>query len=505
MKRTLKSLFARISIVFFVLLMTLVLVQMYLSLRCTFDYYAEKSRKQQIQAVKNLARILESKRANGISNAPLNRILQTMFLLNPSAKVALTDSTGSLKKIYNDAKLDTKTQEALQIIQKEASHPIIDYSKLNRELEKTGYAASRIHFNGQIGSLLVTLNNTSRTISLPEIFDSPIILKTALFAIAAVIISLFIGFFLFFRLTHRLNQMRDIVHSFEKGNYNQRIPVTSQDEIGEVGKAFNHMADRFEKYIRQLEQNDHLRRELIANISHDLRSPLASVQGYVETILMKNEQLSPTERRQFLKISLKNIVQLNEMVEELFELAKFDAQQITPHFEPFSIAELAQDIALKFQPQAKSKNIKLKAIFSKDLPLVFGDVGMIDRVISNLIQNALNFNTPKGTVILSLNRIRQQVEISVQDTGPGIPAKDLPHIFERFYRVEKSRTRNSGSTGLGLAIVKEIINAHGATITVKSTPNEGTIFSFRLPVWHIATHEKSPFNSLKVRSGKFNV
>ena len=156
---------------------------------------------------------------------------------------------------------------------------------------------------------------------------------------------------------------------------------------------------------------------------------------------------------------------------------------IEPTIEPFSIAELAQDIVLKFQPQTEAMDVNLISRFPKKLPLVKGDIGMIERAISNLIQNALKFSGKGSTVALEIERRQDTIEVRVGDNGPGIPKNDLPHIFERFYRVDKSRNRASGGSGLGLAIVKKIVEAHEQQISVQSDTQSGTVFSFKLPIW----------------------
>jgi len=292
----------------------------------------------------------------------------------------------------------------------------------------------------------------------------------------------------FFFVTKRLHRVTRTVRDFERGDYNQRLSVDSDDEVSELAAAFNRMADTIQKNIRDLEKNAILRRELIANISHDLRSPLASIQGYIETVLMKDDQLMPEERKSYLVTILKNVTNLNQLVHELFDLSKFDAKQTQPHFEPFSIADLTQDVALKFQPIAEDKGIHLLTKLPVNLPFVYGDIGMIERVLSNLIDNALRYTKAEGKVTIQLEKKEDAVCINVSDTGAGIPEEDLPYVFERFYRVEKSRTRNSADgSGLGLAIAKKIIEAHNSTIRVQSKLNGGTVFSFNLKIYR---HEK---------------
>lgn len=289
----------------------------------------------------------------------------------------------------------------------------------------------------------------------------------------------------FFFLTKRVHRMTQAVRRFKDGQYHQRIKVTSDDEIGDLAKAFNHMAYTIEQNMQEMEKNDHLRRELIANVSHDLRSPLTSIQGYIETVLIKGNKLPQEKREAYLETILKNVVHLNNLVQELFELSKLDAKESEPHPEPFSIAELVQDVLLKFQPKAMKREVNLVSKLPFNLPMVSADIGMIERVISNLIDNALNFTPAGGKVEVILKKEGNQVQVTVSDTGAGIPAEDIPHIFDRFYMVEKSRTRHGGGSGLGLAIARKIVEAHGGQLLVDSKVKEGTSFIFLLQVYEL--------------------
>jgi signal transduction histidine kinase len=230
----------------------------------------------------------------------------------------------------------------------------------------------------------------------------------------------------------------------------------------------------------------------VANVSHDLRSPLASIQGYVETVIMKNGAIEPQQRRELLEVIYQNSMRLSRLVDELFELSKLDAEQTQPNVEPFSMAELIQDVVLKFKPQAGQRDITLEDRLPRGLLLVDGDVGMIERVLSNLLDNAIRYTPEGGTVSVELENGDERVKIRVADTGPGIPAEDLPHIFDRFYRVEKSRSQEGGGTGLGLAIARRIIELHGSNIEASSKEGVGTSFTFRLPLHPPQVHSQDP-------------
>ncbi len=502
-RKVLKSLFGKIALIFLVEIMVLSAIQMYLSLTCTFDYYFEKDQKIHAETAANLAKIVEQQWRNGQSFSEIQQTIQGLRLLNPNAHIFLLDEKGQILDNWSDhsplqrQKIDL--QPVLRFLSmkpqnlKEAIFVDDPLHPQNRVI----FSASPVVLPQQMGYLLVTFNVPFNSISFQSIKESGVLQNTSLAAMLTVLMSLLAGFLVFFFLNRRLQIMRNVVNYFKNGQYDARIPITAQDEIGDLGIAFNNMANEFQKYLRNLERNDRLRRELIANISHDLRSPLASARGYVETIIMKEKQLSAKERQKFLQVIYKNVVQLNDLVNELFELAKFDAQQIEPAVEAFSLAELAQDIVLKFQPQAEAQGLNLLSRFPKKLPLVKGDIGMIERAISNLIQNAIKFCDSGATVVLELKPVAHGVEICVKDNGAGIPPEDLPFIFERFYRVDKSRNRTSGGSGLGLAIVKKIVEAHGSTIQVKSVPQQETIFKFELPYWQKSGTKAAQFPQAK--------
>jgi signal transduction histidine kinase len=296
----------------------------------------------------------------------------------------------------------------------------------------------------------------------------------------ALAATLIVGLSLFFFLTRRLKSLSDAVRDFEKGDLTRRVTVQGRDELGALGRSFNEMASTIAADVEKLRLAERMRRDLIGNISHDLRSPLASIQGYLETMVLKDPQLSAEERRAYLRVSLRNTAHLQRLVEELLELAKLDARQVQLRTEPLQIAELAQDVALKLAPEAQGAGISLTVEPGGDLPLVTGDVGMIERVLTNLIENALRFTPAGGAVRAILDGEPQAVRVTVADTGSGIAPEDLPHVFERFYRADKSRDRTSGGAGLGLAIARQIVELHGSSLEVQSRPGEGARFSFVL-------------------------
>jgi len=221
---------------------------------------------------------------------------------------------------------------------------------------------------------------------------------------------------------------------------------------------------------------------LIANVSHDLRSPLASIQGYLETIQFKEEEktLSNEDRSKYYNIVLRNTKKLGNLIAELFELSKLDAKNVQPDLEPVSIAELAQDVAMQFQPQANAKKIIVQAKLPEEpLKMVNADIALMERAISNLVDNAIK-NTPEGGMVnLNLANDGDRVIVKITDTGIGISDEQIARIFDRFYQVDGSRSPGNGA-GLGLSIAQKILDLHGAKLSVHSALNQGTTFSFSL-------------------------
>jgi signal transduction histidine kinase len=291
-----------------------------------------------------------------------------------------------------------------------------------------------------------------------------------------------IGLIAFRLITRSLGKTISTVRRFQEGDLSARVVPGSSLEVRELGEAFNEMADKIVAHIEEIKTMDDLRRDLVANVSHDLRTPLVSIHGYVETILMKDKSLSPEDREKYLKTVLQGTEKLKRLVEELFELSKLEAKQTTPTFERFSLAELVQDVVQKQQILAEHERLRIQTDFPRDLAFVVADIALIERVFQNLLENAIKFSADGGTITVTLRPGARGVTVIVADTGYGIPVEELPHIFERYQRGSRSATIDRTGAGLGLAIVKRILEIHGVTIAVSSKMNEGTAFSFQLPI-----------------------
>lgn len=359
--------------------------------------------------------------------------------------------------------------------------PILAKDPLNPEIMKP-FSAEHINIMGSEGCFLYVVlegEQFSRTASM--ISNSYITRNMLMVIFIVLVITLLVGLFLFSSLTDRLNHMKTVVSNFERGQLNERIKVVGNDELSELSTCFNTMADTLVKNMEEIKNADKMRRELVANVSHDLRSPLASIQGYLETIEMKGESLDKELLKEYLQTVLGNTQKLNQMIDDLFELTKLDTDNIRPEIELISMAELVQDLVLQFKPIAEKKSVSLSANF-EEIPnaLIEADMRMMSRALTNLIDNAIKHTPTGGKVSVTSVQNGKDIVLEISDTGSGISEEDLPHIFDRFYQVDKSRTVNSGA-GLGLAIAQKILNLHGAEISVISTLDSGTTFKILFP------------------------
>lgn len=306
-------------------------------------------------------------------------------------------------------------------------------------------------------------------------------------ALAAIIVSLILSFavgsLLFARFTQRLRKLTKAVAQFKQGDFTEgellptRRTGERMDEIDRFALTVKEMADRIAHQFATLQKTDTLRRELVANISHDLRTPLTSLRGYLETLQLKGHELTREERKRYLAIAVKHSHRLSELMYQFFELAKPECREMQPVWAPFHIAELVQQVIQKLELAAQQRGVVLSARFMSPLPAVYADNGMIERVLVNLIDNALRYTSAGGSVTVFMERAADRISVSVADTGCGIAAAALPHLFNG-----RSPSDFSNSRGLGLTIAKRILALHNTEIGVQSTIDVGTKFYFSLPI-----------------------
>ncbi|MEA2574123.1 MAG: hypothetical protein QOH93_1421 [Chloroflexia bacterium] len=301
----------------------------------------------------------------------------------------------------------------------------------------------------------------------------------------SAVISLFFAVLLSQSMVSRLRDLLVVARRVASGDLGVRAHDTSPDEIGRLATELNAMVAQLDQAMMERERLEASRRTLIASVSHDLRTPLASVRAMVEA-LNDGVVSEPETVSRYLRTIQNETLHLTTLIDDLFELSQIDAGALQLHVEPTSLSDLLSDALESMSAQADRKKIQIHSHIEGDLPRVRLDAPRMQRVLYNLIQNAIRHTPADGTITLTLRSEPDHVELTVADTGEGIPGADLPHIFDRFYRGEPARTRDSTSSapgaGLGLAIAKGIVEAHGGSISATSTPGTGAVFKVVLPV-----------------------
>jgi signal transduction histidine kinase len=287
----------------------------------------------------------------------------------------------------------------------------------------------------------------------------------------AIIISLILILFLSRRVTSPIEVLSKAARRLGRGDLSQRVQLRGEGEVAALAKAFNSMAT-------DLEYDEQLRRNLVADVAHELRTPLSNIQGYLEAI--RDEVIKPDAS--IIGSLNEEAVLLSRLVDELQELSLAEAGELKLVYQTEDINKLVKQAVDSWQPQLAAKKISLSIDLPDNLPLVGMDWQRVNQVMHNLLENAVAHTGRGGTITVAAVKQGDWVEVSVSDTGEGIPAEDLPNIFERFYRVDRSRTRATGGSGLGLTIAKRLVEAHGGTIEAQSKLGKGSRFSFTLPI-----------------------
>ncbi|MBI1806606.1 MAG: HAMP domain-containing protein [Ignavibacteria bacterium] len=306
-------------------------------------------------------------------------------------------------------------------------------------------------------------------------------IRSKIMITSAIVLAFVIGMTIIVskQLARPIKEMADIAGQIRSGNLGRRIPIRSRDEFGKLGENLNSMMDKLNEDIATLKKLERVRTEFLGNVSHELRTPIFAIQGMLETLLqgaIDDEEVN----RDFLQRALHNTQNLNTLLGDLIEISRIESGDMKMSFRYFSVREFLEHIVTEMQPPAKYKNITLSFELHEEPIDAFGDKERLKQVMVNLIDNAIKYNQPNGHVTVFYQKIHSGIRISVRDTGMGIPEEHLPRVFERFYRVDKERSREAGGTGLGLAIVKHIVEAHGSKVEVQSEVGKGSTFSFTL-------------------------
>ena len=422
----------------------------------------------------------------------LYHVFHTLMVLNPRNECYLTEPTGRLlawNAPEGSVRLERVDLEPIRKFLAGERLPLRgDDPRHPEETKIFSVAPIPGEDDGAIAGYLYIVLAGELYASVADRLASSYILREGLtLTVAVLAATALLGILLFRLLTRRLRRLDRRIRRFGDDGFappslDREDRSLVPDEIDRLGDTFDLMAHRMSEHVERVERADRLRRELVTNVSHDLRTPVATLRGYLETLLLKHDTLDEEERRRYLEIAHAQSERLGRLVEELFELARLDSGDIELERETFSLSELVQDVASKFALRATERGVDLETRLSRDAPPVTGDLRLLERTLENLIENALRHTEAGGRVRVSVESGEERVRVSVEDTGHGIPEDELPRIFDRFFQGQRDPGRADGGTGLGLAIARRVLELHDSRIEVSSREGEGSRFSFALAV-----------------------
>jgi signal transduction histidine kinase len=432
-------------------------------------------------------------RGGEVEHEALDELANRAMVINPTAEIYLVSRDGEILDFAvppDEVVAERVDVESIRsLIDESAPLPIkgIDPRAPNTRKVFSAFPVTDPASPGDVsGYLYVVLGGSQYEAIAEQVSGSDRQRMIAAAMLLLVLAAFGAGALLFSYLTRRLRRLTGEVSDFAANRFDAGSPIAAagepRDEIDQLRNACHFMATTIQKQLAALQEDDRLRRELVTNISHDLRTPLASMQGYIETLIIKDDNLDAATRARYLDIARKHAMHLGRLIQDLFELAMLDSSRVAPEFEQFSLPELIHDVVQEFELQAREANVSLQVNPADGPATVYADISLIQRVLENLVGNALKYTPAGGRVSITVQDSAAGVGVSVADTGPGIPDEALPHIFDRFYKADPQDERGNGSMGLGLAIARRILELHSSEISVVSREREGTRFHFDLPL-----------------------
>ena len=487
----LKTLYTRLALGLFLLLLAVGLLYSFISLYSLREYSASVNQELHRDLAKNLVSDRNLVSEGQLDRSALEELFALYMTINPSIEIYLLDLDGTILSYSADPAKIKRKQVSLEPLHRLMAdmdlYPVLGDDPRSHDRQKIFSVTPVPSVENPDAYLYVVLRGEEYDAA-ETLARSGQVLELSIWALLiSLVVVMVAGLAVFRLLTRRLTALTRLVEAFENSDMSQKPSITwrdkrpmVRDEIDYLGVTFDEMAGRIASQIEQLTEKDAQRRQLIAQVSHDLRTPLASMQGYIESLKLRRDRLSQQEQDRFLDIALKEGRRLSHLVDELFELAALEAREKQPVPEPFPLAELVHDVVQKHTQAAHDCQLELILSGDPDLPTAYADLGMTERVLDNLIGNAIAYSAAGGCIEVILSQENGVPKVTVRDTGPGIPEQDLPHIFEPFYRGDASGT---GHAGLGLAIARRIMTLQGGDIRVENCATGGAAFSIALPVY----------------------
>lgn len=478
----------RLSVVFVALLLACSGVTIWLQMAASGRYEQEVTQRLSLGLAAHIAGNAELMHSGGLNDAAVKSLFDQLMAVNPSVEVYLLKPDGLIAAQAappGHLKRDRVDLTPVRRLLAGGPLPILGDDPRG-DGERKVFSAAPMKVNGRdAGYVYVVLSGEAREALVANVTASNV-MSTLLWSMGLVVLlGALAGIAAFRLITRPLRELTSTVQQFERDGVSSlqqatpaldRLASTESGEIGLLAQAFHQMNQRISEQWRELTAQDQQRRELFANISHDLRTPLTSLHGYLETLLMKSDTLSTLDRHRYLEIALGQSRKVGRLAQELFELARLEYGVVKPDKERFALADLVQDVFQKFELAAEARRQRLVPNIAPGLPVVNADLGMIERVLTNLLDNAIRHTPEGGEVVVRLVSDGAGVRVEVSDTGPGIPRELQPVIFKR----PAFASSGERGGGLGLMIVRRILQLHGSDIRLVSGSGRGAVFSFEL-------------------------
>ena len=480
------NLYWRISLAFFFTLLVVGGCYIYITIQSSGKYVQQVNQQLNRNIAKDIAKSTIPLKDTGMDKKAIEDMIHSVMVINPSLEVYLLDSTGKIVAFYAPEKTIVRKTLNLQPIFQFIKTDGKDYIKGDDPRHNDGkkiFSAAPVISNGMRTGYIYAILAGQEYDAVSGALAKNYLRQVGLRSIAITFfVTLFLGLLLIWIITRNYDKVVAVMEKFKQGDTTARVRLHSTGDIKQIGDMFNEMADILTENVEKLKAVENLRRELVANVSHDLRTPISIIHGYIETLQIKGDQISLEDRSHYLNIVIESTEKLQKLVNELFELSKLEANQVQPKKEPFSISELVNDITSNYFVIAKEKDITIKAELVQDLPPVLADISLIERVMQNLLDNAVKFTPKGGRILIKTSHAGQHISVSVSDNGIGVKESDQSKIFDRNYRVNDF-VEMKNSAGLGLAIVKKILALHHTSLELQSQKDVGSKFIFQLPAF----------------------
>ncbi len=496
----LKTLYAKLAATFVLLFIFMIAGFLWLMLWSSNQYHLEVTQRLNSSLAMYVAGAKPLIKQGKVQEKTIKELAHMVMIVNPGVEVYLLDKQGAiLANALPEGSVALNHVDLAPIkamIAGESHFPSLGKDPRNPQQGKifSAFTVEDTQSKTFAGYLYIVLAGEAYQNMAESLENSHILRNSVAVIFFATLFAIVCIFILFSTITQPLRSLAKRMLKFQEnvlGNTSHQLTHkhdNSRDEIQQLNQVFTAMSELIHEQIERLAEVDRVRRELISNVSHDLRTPLASMQGYLETLIIKNDSITETQRVEYIAIAHKHGQRLTKLVGELFELTKLESGRVLPAKEAFSLAELCQDSLQKFQLKIENKDIQVILDTKNNHHWVYADIALIERVLENLIENAIRYTPHHGKIELLLADTEKSVSLRIVDNGCGLSGEDMTKIFDRYYQSDNGKPRviqadsnQTGGAGLGLSIVKRILELHDSQIQVNSEVNKGTEFSFYLP------------------------